>query len=208
MDIKDPGKRINLVVDEWGTWYPVEPGTNPGFLYQQNTVRDALVASVHLDGFHRHCKRVRMTNIAQMVNVLQAMILTKGEQILLTPTYWVFEMYVPHQDAKRIDLALETGEADAGIPAVSATASEKNGKITVSASNLDIAQPQTIEITGLPTSAKVVRARILAGPTVQSHNTFEAPETVQPVPFEVTASEGRISLELPPASIVSVELEA
>jgi len=206
MDIKDPGKRINLVVDEWGTWYPVEPGTNPGFLYQQNTVRDALVASVHLDGFHRHCERVRMTNIAQMINVLQAMILTKGEQILLTPTYWVFEMYVPHQDAKRIDLQLETGEADTGIPAVSATASQKDGKITVSASNLDIAQPQTIEISGLPTSAKVVRARILAGPTVQSHNTFEAPETVQPVAFDVTASEGRISLELPPASIVSIEL--
>src|SRR5215210_2037616 len=99
MDVYDPDRRIGLVVDEWGTWWEVEEGTNPGFLYQQNTLRDALAASIHFDIFHRHAERVVMTNIAQTVNVLQAMILTQGDDLVLTPTYHVFEMNKHHQDA-------------------------------------------------------------------------------------------------------------
>ena len=97
MDKYDPQKRVGLVVDEWGTWYDVEPGTNPGFLYQQNTLRDALVAAINFHIFQRHADRVAMANIAQMINVLQAMILTDKEKMVLTPTYHVFEMFKVHQ---------------------------------------------------------------------------------------------------------------
>ena len=108
MDSYDPERRVGLVVDEWGTWYDVEPGTNPGFLYQQNTLRDALVAGLHFNIFHRHAAAVVMANIAQTVNVLQAVILTDGEQMMLTPTYHVFEMNKGHHDAAGLPVHLRT----------------------------------------------------------------------------------------------------
>src|SRR5205807_2558198 len=108
MDKYDPQKKVALVVDEWGGWYDVEPGTNPGFLFQQNTMRDAMIAGVTLNIFNNHCDRVRMANLAQMVNVLQAVILTSGEKILLTPTYHVMEMYNVHQDAKMVPVTLSS----------------------------------------------------------------------------------------------------
>ena len=110
MDAWDPGRKIGLIVDEWGTWHPVEKGTNPAFLYQQNTIRDALVAANTLDIFNRHADKVVMANIAQTINVLQAMILTEGEQMLVTPTGYVYEMYAPHQGAKALRLRIETPE--------------------------------------------------------------------------------------------------
>ncbi len=126
MDRYDPDKRVALVVDEWGTWYAVEPGTNPSFLYQQNTLRDAVVAASNLNIFNNHCDRVKMANIAQMINVLQAMILTKGDKMVLTPSYYVFEMYKVHQNAFQIPLQLKSSEYilnNDTLPAVNCSAS-------------------------------------------------------------------------------------
>ena len=212
MDRYDPAKRVALIVGEWGMWHDVEPGTNPGFLYQQNTLRDALVAAVTLDIFNRHADRVRGANIAQMVNVLQAMVLTRGPQLVLTPTYHVFEMYTVHHDALLLPLTvLDAGRAGAGadtVPAVSATASrDGSGVVHVTLSNLDPGRARTVvaELRGM--TATSAAGRVLTGPAVTSHNTFEAPNTVRPGPFAgARVAGGRLTATLPPRSVVVLEL--
>ena len=171
MDKYDPGKKVALIVDEWGTWHAVEPGTNPGFLYQQNTLRDALVAGCTLNIFNHHCDRVRMANIAQTVNVLQAMILTDKEKMLLTPTYHVFEMYTVHHDATLLPTDLQTADCPSGsgkMPQLNVSASQdKAGKIHVTLCNLDPNAPAevTCELEGA--KARKLSGRVL---TADSHH--------------------------------------
>lgn len=140
MDKYDPDKRVGMIIDEWGTWFLNEPGTNPGFLYQQNTLRDALVAGVTLNIFQKHSSRVQMANLAQVVNVLQALILTEGDKMILTPTYHVFEMYKEHQDNELLEVTIESPDYTFGeltIPQISVSASrDTNGKVYVSLCNL------------------------------------------------------------------------
>lgn len=215
MDKYDPEGRVGLIVDEWGTWYNVEPGTNPGFLYQQNTMRDALVAGLTLNIFHKHNQRVRMANIAQTVNVLQAVILTEGEKMILTPTYHVFDMYKVHQDAELLDLSLETGSyklENSEIPAVTATASrDAEGKIHLSFCNL---QPHantqvTIDIRGLAGNSLAVSGLTLTGDSIDAHNTFAQPEAVKPQPFEAFKLDGgKLTVDLPAKSVTTLELTA
>jgi len=187
MDHFDPEKRVALVVDEWGTWYSVEPGTNPGFLYQQNTLRDALAAAINLNIFHAHCDRVRMANIAQTVNVLQAMILTEGERMLLTPTYHVFHMYQVHQGATCLPtevLGPDYGVADESIPALHTSASrDQAGHINLSLCNLDHEHDLevNVDLSGSPVTN--VTGKILTAGTLQAHNTFDEPEIVKPTTF-------------------------
>lgn len=212
MDRYDPRKRVALIVGEWGMWHDVEPGTNPGFLYQQNTLRDALVAAVSLDVFNRHADRVRGANIAQMVNVLQAMVLTRGSQMVLTPTYHVFELYTVHHDAVLLPLTIMDGSyyvfgADS-VPAVSATASrDRGGVIHVTMSNIDPNKPRTVvaELRGI--SVIGATARILTAPAVSSYNSFEQPDRVRPAPFTGSQiEEGRLTVTLPPKSVIVLEL--
>jgi alpha-N-arabinofuranosidase len=212
MDQYDPEKRVGLLVDEWGTWHDVEPGTNPGFLYQQNTIRDALVAGVTFHIFHRHCNRVRMANIAQLVNVLQAVILTEDEKMLLTPTYHVFEMFKVHQDAELLDThesiaTIQSEQED--LPQVSVSASRsKDGKIHISLCNLDHRSGATvnIELRGLAEGFNI-QARTLTSNTIDGHNTFEQPEQVKPVPFKDYTLEGtNLTIELPAMSVTVFEL--
>lgn len=215
MDKYDPEGRVGLIVDEWGTWYNVEPGTNPGFLYQQNTMRDALVAGLTLNIFHKHNQRVRMANIAQTVNVLQAVILTEGEKMIVTPTYHVFDMYKVHQDAELLDLSLDTGsyKLDGGdIPAVTATASrDAQGKIHLSFCNL---QPQaeaqvTIDVRGLEGGSLTATGSTLTGHSIDAHNTFARPDAVKPQPFESFQLEGgKLTVNLPAMSVTTLELAA
>lgn len=212
MDKYDPAKRIWLAVDEWGTWYADDPGTHPGFLRQQNTLRDALVASIHLDIFARHADRVKMTAIAQMVNVLQAMILTDGSKMALTPTYHVFEMYKPWQDATVLPISIDTPwyhKDKWSMPAVSGSAVRgKDGKVHVGLSNLDPNQPNsvTVKLDGL--NAANVTGRILTASAINAHNTFDAPDTVKPVAFTgAQVSGGTLSVTLPPKSVVVLELQ-
>jgi len=211
MDQTDPQKRIALVVDEWGTWYAVEPGTNPGFLYQQNSLRDALVAAVTLNIFHHHADRVKMANIAQLANVLQSMILTDKEKMILTPTYHVMEMFNVNQDATLLPTALISPDYVLGsdkMPAVSASASrDAAGRVHVSLANSDPNRAITIscDVTGM--TAKSVSGRVLAAPAINSHNTFAAPNTVEPKPFNgAKLADGKLLVELPAKSVVVLEL--
>lgn len=206
MNQYDPNKEIGLIVDEWGTWYDVEPGTNPGFLYQQNTMRDALVASTSLDIFHKHSDRVKMANIAQMVNVLQAMILTEGEKMILTPTYHVFKMYSAHQDCTLIDSFLETEEIGtdaAKVPNLHESASiAEDGTINLSVSNLSASEAYEVQSILVETKVSDVSAMILTQETA-AHNTFEDPDHVCAKPFtDFKVTEKEIDFTIPACSVV------
>jgi len=189
MDAYDPDKHVGLVLDEWGTWFDVEPGTNPGFLFQQNTLRDALVASVHFDAFHRHADRLVMANIAQTVNVLQAMLLTDGDALVLTPSYHVFAMNKGHQDAASLALSLR-GQAPttpvdgAPLETFSGSASTKDGRVLVSLTNLDAAEPLEVTIDVRGAAALDPVGELLSAGEISAHNTASAS------PVQVQALEG------------------
>ena len=215
MDKYDPQKRIGLLVDEWGTWWDEEPGTVRGHLYQQNTLRDAFVASLTLDIFHKYTDRIVMANIAQMVNVLQAMILTgdKGEMVL-TPTYHVFRMYKVHQDAEYLPFDLICNKKKISdnrvVPSISATVSRnKDGVIHISLSNVDTQNNQeiVIELSGL--KDKKVSGEILTANNLTDHNTFDRPNIVSPKVFNGAKilNENTITINLPAKSIVTLELK-
>lgn len=212
MDRYDPNKKVALIVDEWGTWYDVEPGTNPGFLYQQNTVRDALVAGLHLNIFNNHCDRVKMANIAQTVNVLQAMILTDGDKMILTPTYHVFEMFKVHQGAALIPTVVECEEYRAprdSIPSLSASASrDEAGAVHISICNVDREAVKSVscELHGI--SFRAASGRILTGASMQERNTFETPDLVMPMEFkDFVLSKNVLEVRMPPRSVVVLELK-
>ncbi len=212
MDKYDPDKRVALVVDEWGAWHQVEPGTNPGFLYQQNTLRDALVAGLTLNIFNNHSDRVRMANIAQMINVLQAMILTDKEKMLLTPTYHVFEMYTPHHDAKLLPTELQSTDYQSGtekIPQLNVSASRDNrGRIHVTLCNLNPNEPAEVACDLAGAKAQKFSGRVLTAPAINAHNTFTQPESVKPAEFGAyKATANGFTATLPPKSVVVLEIE-
>lgn len=211
MDSYDPDRVIGLVCDEWGTWWNVEPGTNPGFLFQQNTMRDALVAGLHFDVFHRHAARMRMANIAQTLNVLQAMILTDDEGgMVLTPTYHVYEMNAGHHDALSVPAhvvdapVVAVDEAELGALSLSASTTDGAALISLTHVGVDEALPVEIDLRGRV--ARVTRARVLTGADATAHNTPEAPDAVTPVPLEAAIDGGILRLTLPPVSFATVEL--
>ena len=212
MDIYDRGRTVGLVLDEWGTWWDVEPGTNPGFLFQQNTLRDALVASTHFDIFHKHAARLRMANIAQTVNVLQAMILTDpdSDALVLTPTYHVFEMNKGHQDAASLTVHLRTENArrvvgDAELETLSASASVKDGTVLISLSNLDAEEPAEVTLDLRGGSVGEPTARLLTAGGLRAHNTSQDPAAVAPRPFDgLVATDRGLTLTLPPHSFLTV----
>ncbi|HWR17225.1 MAG TPA: alpha-L-arabinofuranosidase C-terminal domain-containing protein [Terriglobales bacterium] len=208
MDKYDPQKKVALVVDEWGAWYEKLPGTKEGFLIQQNSQRDAVLAALNLNIFARHADRVRMANIAQMVNVLQAMILTDKEKMVLTPTYHVFKMYVPFQDSTFIPVAFDAGiykHGEITLPRADAIAAkDKSGKLWLAITNLD--PNQTLEIEA-NVGGKAASGETLSAPKVDSVNTFDAPETVSPKRFSIKIQNGALSLKLAPASVTVVSVQ-
>jgi alpha-N-arabinofuranosidase len=211
MDKHDPAKRVGLYVDEWGSWYDVEEGTNPGFLFQQNTMRDAVLAGLNLNVFHAHAERVRMTNIAQMINVLQAMILTDKEKMLLTPTYHVFEMYLPFQDSTSLPTDLVTPEykhGEVAIPAVSVSAARTgDGKLALALVNTNPGQGARVTVKVAGGSASKASGRVLTTAAMNAHNTFDKPHTVQPAEFKGAKRKGDDWVfELPAKSVVVVTL--
>jgi len=211
MDKYDPQKRVAMVVDEWGGWYDVEPGTNPGFLYQQNTMRDAMIAGVTLNTFNNHADRVRMANLAQTVNVLQAVILTNEEKMLLTPTYHVMEMYNVHQDAKLIPITVTSGDYSFGnekLKAVSASASkDSTGTIHISLVNIDLKNPADVSINLQGGKYTNVTGRILSSGNISDHNTFENPNKIKPAVFNGASLNGNnVNVKLPPFSVVVLSI--
>lgn len=211
MDKYDPAKKVALVVDEWGGWYNVEPGTNPAFLFQQNTMRDAMIAASTLHIFQKHCDRVRMANLAQTVNVLQSVILTDGARMILTPTYHVLEMMKVHQDALMLPLDIQSADYavnGASLPAVSGSASRnKEGKVHLSLVNINPNQAQTVQVVLRGAAFTKANGRILNAGKVQDFNTFDQPEKIKPMPFQGAVVKGEtLSVTLPPASVLVLEL--
>ena len=210
MDKYDPDNKVALVVDEWGGWYEVEKGTNPGFLYQQNTMRDAVLAGATLNIFNNHAKRVRMANLAQVVNVLQAVILTDKAKMILTPTYHILKMYAVHQDAQLLPVEFTSPEYvydNQKLPAVSVSASkDQAGRVHISLVNIDSKKPQTIEIPVQNLGIGKATATIVTSGKLQDHNTFDTPDKIKPVDFQkVDLKKGTLRLTLPPFSVVMVE---
>ncbi|MDG0854155.1 alpha-N-arabinofuranosidase [Roseateles puraquae] len=209
MDRYDPERKVGLYVDEWGAWYAPLPGSNPAFLQQQNSQRDALIAALNLNIFMRHAERVRGANVAQMVNVLQAMILTSDRGIVLTPTYHAFRLYIPFQDAERLPLAFEAGDVvlgDVRLPRLDAVAARgRDGQVWVALVNLDPAQSLAVELAA-EGGAVGAQGEVLAAPRFDSVNSFERPQQVVPRPVAVRAEAGRVRLTLPPASLSVVAL--
>jgi len=214
MDKYDPEKKVDLLVDEWGTWWEVEPGTDPGHLFQQNTMRDAIVAALSLNIFHKYTDRIKMCNIAQVVNVLQSMVLTQGNQMVLTPTWYVFKMYKPHQDAEYIpvDYSSKTIESnDMGdVPSISATASRKDGVMTVTLVNpsLEASQQVLIDWDTIGNKKASVSAEILTSAKIADYNDFGKPAVVTTKEFKnfKTTKDG-ITFELPAKSIVNITVK-
>ena len=206
MDKYDPEKRIGLYVDEWGTWYDTEPGDNPGFLHQQNTLRDAMVAAVNLNIFHAHSDRVRMTNIAQMVNVLQAMILTNQDKMVVTPTYHVFHMYKPFRGATMLPVTLPTpsvGPAgDSPLLSVSA-ARGTDGRVHIALANMDLGETRHLAIKIDGATPRAFSGQILTSIAMDAHNTFDKPDAVKPAPFKgARVKDGVVQIDVPPKSII------
>jgi len=212
MDQYDPRKRVALCFDEWGTWYNVEPGTNPGFLFQQNSMRDALVAALTLNYLNARCERVRMANIAQTINVLQALIFTDGEKMLLTPTYYIYKMYKVHHDATLLPQTLEGPDYVMGsdsLPAISASASmDEAGVIHLSLVNIDPNQAVHLEVELKGKEKGKVSGQLLTSELMDGHNTFQDPEAVVPVGFDgATFKKGKMELTIPARSVVVIEVD-
>lgn len=212
MDKYDPEKRIALYVDEWGGWYDTEPAFQNGVLYQQNTMRDAMIAATTLNTFNNHADRVRMANLAQTVNVLQAVILTDEKRMLLTPTYHVMKMYAVHQGATLIPLAFNSpvyrmGEEE--LSAISASASRDSvGRVHISIANIAATTSHAVEIDVSTLNVSNVSGELLTSAKVQDYNSFEATERIKPNPYGGAAlSKGKVRLEIPPFSVVVLEFE-
>lgn len=212
IDQYDPEKKIGLSVDEWGTWFTVEPGTNPGFLYQQNTLRDALVAGINLNIFNKHSDRVKMACLAQMVNVLQSVLLTEGDKMIKTPTYHVFHMYRHHQGGKLLDSALtgveEVGIGEWKVPEITESVSIKDGIITITLNNLSLEKDNKLEILlTRKDSYELVEANIVTSDDMHTYNTFDEPERLKEVKFDkVSIEKNKVIVDLPKASVVELRI--
>ena len=209
MDRYDPEGRIGLIVDEWGTWFDAEDGTNPRFLYQQNSLRDAMVAAVSLNVFNKHCNRIHMANIAQLVNVLQAMILTDGRRMLLTPTYHVFEMYKCHQDSVHIPVSIQCEKYLCGedsLPSISVSASKDGADmLNITMCNVDPNNEAILSCDIRGASVDGLHGRILTAKDLDAHNSFDYGENVTPLEFEgFSLTDGNVKIQLPPKSIVAL----
>ena len=212
MDKYDPQKKVALAVDEWGIWTDVEPGTNPAFLYQQNSLRDALIAASTLNIFNNHCDRVKMANLAQTVNVLQSLILTNKEKMLLTPTYYVFDLYKYHQDAKLLPVAFTTPEYIFGndsIAAINASASKDSmGVIHITLVNLDPRKKISVNVAPQNEAVKNIEGQILTSQRFNDINTFEQPDRIKPVLFSDFKKNGdKLSVNMPPMSVILVTIK-
>jgi len=210
LDKNDPEKKIGLMIDEWGTWYD-EAGARSA-LYQQNSLRDALVAALNFNIFHAHAERVPMTTIAQMVNVLQAMILTDKEKMVLTPTYYTFQMYVPFQDAKSLPLAIKDNTSytlgATTIPGVSASAARaKDGKLYLALVNTDPAKAVDIAVSVAGAKVKAAAGKVLTSAAMDAHNTFQNPQVIKPAPFSARAAGGKLSIKVPAKAVMVLALE-
>jgi alpha-L-arabinofuranosidase len=210
LDKNDPEKEIGLMVDEWGTWY--DDGGARSALFQQNSLRDALVAALNFHIFHEHADRVTLTTIAQMVNVLQSMILTDKEKMVVTPTYYAFQMYVPFQDARSLPLAIKDNTSytlgAVTIPGVSASAARaKDGKVYLALINTDPSRAVDVAVDVTGAKVKGAAGKVLTSAALDAHNTFQNPQAVKPAAFSARAAGGKLSIKVPAKAVMVVALE-
>jgi len=210
MDKYDPNKKVGMIVDEWGAWYDVEPGTNPGFLYQQNTMRDALIAGITLNIFNKHSDRVRMANIAQIANVLQSVVLTEGEKMILTPTYHVFDMYKHHQNAELLQSSIESttiGIDDSKVVDMNESVSiDKDGNINITVTNLSADESREVEVLFAEKKVESAVGQIVTN-DMKAHNTFDEPNNVHIENMQVTLTERGLKFTLPACSVCHVKVK-
>ncbi|MCG2617501.1 alpha-N-arabinofuranosidase [Terrimonas sp. NA20] len=212
MDRYDADKNVALVVDEWGIWTDVEPGTNPGFLYQQNSLRDALIAATTLNIFNNHADRVKMANLAQTVNVLQALVLTQKEKMILTPTYHVFDLFKVHQDAKLLPVSFSSPDYTSGnkkLPALNISASkDSTGKVHLTLVNIDPKNKLTISTSLAGVKFGSVTGQVLTAAKLTDVNSFDEPNKIKNVAFNGAKKQGdQLVIEMPAQSIVMLELK-
>lgn len=205
MDIQDPDKKIGLIVDEWGCWFDVEPGTNPSFLYQQNTMRDAIIAAIYLNIFNAHSNRVVMANLAQAVNVLQSIILTDGEYMIKTPTYHVMDMFKEHMDSTLLYSTIENEVENEATCLSQSVSIEDEGKIHITIANTSLHKDFKVECTIPYANINLASARILTG-DVRAHNTFDNPDNVKIADYNVRIIDSGIEFNMPQCSIVAIEI--
>lgn len=210
MDRYDPEKKVALIVDEWGNWFNVMAGTNPGFLYQQNTLRDAITSVLVLHIFHNHCERIHMANLAQLVNVLQSPVLTEGEKMVLTPTYHILRMMKNHQDSDLLDIDYNSEMIkydDIEIPKISISATERDGAVTISICNTSLTDNENLEIELRDTIMKTAEMEILTASEANAYNDFDAPENVKPYVKSSEIKDGILNVEIPAKSAVVITLK-
>jgi alpha-L-arabinofuranosidase len=212
MDKNDPEKKVGFYVDEWGTWYDVTGNDDPGFLYQQNSLRDGIVAALNFNIFHKHADRVHMSIIAQMVNVLQAMILTDKDKMILTPTYHVFKMYIPFQEATSLPVSIKNVPQYSldkkSIPAISVSAAKaKDGKIYLAIANTNPHKSEVLNVNAKGLNAKKATGQVLTSDKMDTHNTFANPNAIAPKAYSAEAKSGKLVLDIPAKSVVVVALE-
>ena len=207
MNRYDPENKVGLIIGEWGCWHQVEPGTNPGFLYQQNAMRDALVAAIHLNAFNRHAKRVIMANLAQTVNVLQSILLTEGDKLVKTPTYHVFDLFKAHQGGTAVYCYTDGEKAAEGYaaPMLSTSASVRDGVMTITLSNCSLTETAEVDCDVCHFAASQAQARILTADT-HAFNDFDHPEDVTIQPYSADFAAGKLHITLPPCSVAEVTL--
>ncbi len=206
MNRYDPNHRVGLIVDEWGTWFNVEPGTNPGFLYQQNTMRDAQVAALTLNIFNAHADRIVMANLAQTVNVLQSVILTEGDKMVLTPTYHVFDLYKAHQEGTLVPVHVDADDSAEGVKRVSASASLKGDVLTVTLANTSATESCEVPISLCGAKPAKAEGRVLAG-EMHAKNDFSAsPVAIAPL-TSITLSSDEVRVTLPACSVAEITIQ-
>ena len=213
MDKYDPAKKVALIVDEWGTWYAVEPGTHPRFLYQQNTMRDALLAGLTLDTFNRHADKVAMANVAQLVSCLQSLFLAHEDKFCVTPTYHVFNMYASHQGAQAVrsvfsaaQLSYQRNGQPASLYGLNGSASLNGKQLTLTVTNPSMDQARAAEISLRGAIARSARIVTLAASDVHAFNSFENPQAVQSREQTIAVSQSSFTYQFPPASVVKLEI--
>ena len=206
MDELDPSGRVELLLDEWGTWFDVEPGTNPGHLYQQSTMRDAIVAALNLNIFNNHADRIPMANIAQVVNVLQSVVLTEGSKMIKTPTFYVFSMFKPHQGSTLVETELEdtfVKHEGGDFAELSVSASVKDNSLTVTLANASLTNTYRLN-TELDDAYACWTGRILTD-NVRAYNSFEKPDEVADTVFhDCVLDDKSCTIKLPPCSVVTL----
>jgi alpha-N-arabinofuranosidase len=211
MDRYDPGKKVALVMDEWGVWHSGASHMPEDCPHSPGTIRDAIVAAMMLNMFNNHCERLRVANIAMLVNALHPLYITHEDRLLRTPTSHVYEMFTVHHEATMLPLITTADRGlpyDYTMPGFNASASRDDaGRIHLTLCNVTVDSDREISCRLASGNINSARGRILTSDAIDGHNTFREPDRVAPAPFEgASIDNGIVKIALPARSVVLLEL--